>query len=184
MADDNGKDILGLLKCLKKFDGRVSKYPDWAEHTRSIVGMYRPNIERVIEGSWKPQPTYQEVYDADLDDVNEQDEQEQGEEEQDEHDAHDEANAAKLEELEQAKTDAESADQELETPSKAKAAAEVEGTVPRSKREAVEAAINKAANAHRILDLKWRSGRCYCTRSLRPSLCLERKEGHRCISRT
>ena len=152
MADDNGKDILGLLKCLKKFDGRVSKYPDWAEHTRSIVGMYRPNIERVIEGNWDPQPTYQEVYDADLDDVNEQDEQEQ-EEEQDEHDAQDEAIAAKLEELEQAKTDAESADQELETASKAKADAEVEGTVPRSKKEAVEAATNKATHAHQILEL-------------------------------
>ena len=58
MAEDGAKSFQ-LLKCLKKFDGQVSTYPEWKYNTRRTIGLYKPDISRLLSGSWNPEPQYE-----------------------------------------------------------------------------------------------------------------------------
>ena len=61
MAEEGAKSFQ-LIKCLKKFDGKASAYPEWKYNTRRTIGLYKPNISRLLTGTWNPTPEYEEQY--------------------------------------------------------------------------------------------------------------------------
>lgn len=61
MSEDGGKSF-NLLKCLTKFSGRNDEYAEWKYTTRRTLGLYKPDINRILSG-WKPEPKYEDLDD-------------------------------------------------------------------------------------------------------------------------
>lgn len=77
MAEEGGNSHQ-LIKCLKKFDGQASAYPEWKYNTRRVIGLYKPTISKILAGYEKPEPICEEVESGD-------DAEEHGEEEDGQH---------------------------------------------------------------------------------------------------
>ena len=54
MAKDGTKDI---IKYLKKFGGRTAEYSEWKYHTRRTIGLYKPDICKLLSGTWSKPDT-------------------------------------------------------------------------------------------------------------------------------
>lgn len=67
MAEEGGKSFQ-LIRCLKKFDGKAAHYPEWKYNTRRTIGLYKPMINKLLGGTWEPEPIYEDI--DDFSDVN------------------------------------------------------------------------------------------------------------------
>lgn len=58
MADDGLKSI-SFIKYLRKFSGRTAEYSEWKYHTRRTIGLYKPDICKLLSGTCsKPTEEY------------------------------------------------------------------------------------------------------------------------------
>ena len=153
--EDNGK-VFQLIRCLKKFDGHDSQYTEWVEHTRTVIGMYKPKIERLIQGDWDPRPQYEEVYDVDVTGDGDADDNiykdPEDEEQRDDFEEGEEYLQAQKD-LSEAKEAATDADQELATAKETVDKVDETGKTTRAMNAAVESATTTAKNAHKIVEL-------------------------------